>query len=67
MPLEGTGAVVTFKGGVSCPLPGKQLCIYAAVVEGGAPGSHTIWDRVSVIRLHVLLIGYITDGFWEEC
>lgn len=35
MPLERTGAVVTFKGGVSCPLPGKQLCIYAAVVEGG--------------------------------
>lgn len=35
MPLERTGAVVTFKGGVSCLLPGKQLCIHAAVVGVG--------------------------------
>lgn len=36
MPLERTGAVVTFKGGVSCPLLRKQLCIYAAVVGGAS-------------------------------
>lgn len=60
MPLERTEAVVTFKGGVSCL---TTVDIRSCCWGGGAPESHTIWGRVSVIRLYGLLFGSITDGF----
>lgn len=67
-PLERTGGSCHIQGW--CQLStARETTVYKRSCCGGVRGSrisHNFWDRVSVIRLYVLLIGNVTDGFWEE-